>query len=173
MCEQVKKLPAAGAAGGQEAQNAMMAQIRAQREKAEARGPIEDPLEKKERLKREAQGGGGGGGDGGGGGGKTRRASDARRGSSADRRAWYEAAKTSLSASFSLLGMATGALAGGGRTSTDVALAERLFSTTRVEDVHVREAARRLSPQRATLIDAMEVEVRARAHALDDVAASA
>ena len=143
----------------------MMAQIRAQREKAEARGPIEDPLEKKERLKREAQGGGGGS--------KTRRASDARRGSSADRRAWYEAAKTSLSASFSLLGMATGALAGGGRTSTDVALAERLFSTTRVEDVHVREAARRLSPQRATLIDAMEVEVRARAHALGAVAASA
>ena len=52
----------------------------------------------------------------------------------------------------------------------------RLFASFLVEDTHVREATRRMQPQRATLLDAMEVEVRARAHALDaaaPVAASA
>ena len=106
----------------------------------------------------------------------ARRASDARRGSSADRRARYEAGKTALSASSFSLGMATGALAGSsGRTGTHAALATQLFASFLVEDAHVREATRRLQPQRATLLDAMEVEVRARANALDaaPVAASA
>jgi len=154
--------PAGGAGGGDK--NAMMEEIRARREMAEARGPIVDPLEKKENARKAEQAQGGGDGA------NARRASDARRGSSADRRAWFEAGKTSLSVSFSLLGVATGALAGGGRTSTQAALAERIFSTIRVEDTHVREATRRLQPQRATLFDAMEVEVRARAQALDGAA---
>ena len=71
--------------------------------------------------------------------------------------------------------MATGALAAGSYTGTHAALATQLFASFLVEDVHVREATRRLQPKRATLLDAMEVEVRARAHALDaaPVAASA
>ena len=54
-------------------------------------------------------------------------------------------------------------------------LATQLFATFLVEEPHVREATRRLQPKRATLLDAMEVEVRARANALDvaPVAASA
>ena len=46
-------------------------------------------------------------------------------------------------------------------------LATQLFASFLVEDAHVREATRRLKPKRATLLDAMEVEVRARANALD------
>lgn len=106
----------------------------------------------------------------------ARRASDVRRGSSADRRAWYESKGTSLSASSFLLGVATGASIGNMHTGTHAALATRLFASFLVEDTHVREATRRMQPQRATLLDAMEVEVRARAHALDaaaPVAASA
>lgn len=60
--------------------------------------------------------------------------------------------------------------------SASSGLATRLFASFLVEDAHVREATRRMQPQRATLLDAMEVEVRARAHALDaaaPVAASA
>ena len=157
--------PAGGA--GDAAQNAMFEEIRAQREKAEARGPIEDPLEKKERAKKAEQAQAGGA--------NVRRASDARRGSSADRRAFYESEKTSLSASSLLLSMSTGALADGSRTGTYAALGTQLFASFLVEDAHVREATRRLQPKRATLLDAMEVEVRARAHALDaaPVAASA
>ena len=49
-------------------------------------------------------------------------------------------------------------------------LATQLFSVILVEDAHLREATRRLQPQRATLFDAMEVEVRARAQALDGAA---
>ena len=46
-------------------------------------------------------------------------------------------------------------------------LATHLLARLLVEDTHMREATRRLQPQRATLFDAMEVEVRARVRALD------
>ena len=59
--------------------------------------------------------------------------------------------------------------------SASSGMATQLFALFLVEEPHVREATRRLQPQRATLLDAMEVEVRARANALDGalVAASA
>jgi len=95
-----------------------------------------------------------------------RRASDARRGPLFGRRDLTAPAGTSVS-SFSL-GMPTGTLAGSsGHTGTHAALAKRLLSRLLVEDTHMHEATRRLQPQRATLFDAMEVEVRARARALD------
>lgn len=101
-----------------------------------------------------------------------RLASDARRGSLVGRRDLTAPAGTSAS-SFSL-GMPTGTLAGSsGRTGTHAALAERLHTRLLVEDTHMREATRRLQPQRATLLDAMEVAVRARARALDGLAVAA
>lgn len=95
-----------------------------------------------------------------------RRASDARRGPLFGRRDLTAPAGTSVS-SFSL-GMPTGTLAGSsGHTGTHAALAKWLLARLLVEDTHKSEATRRLQPQRATLFDAMEVEVRARARALD------
>tara|TARA_B110000444_G_C18602116_1_gene483594 strand:- start:113 stop:700 length:588 start_codon:yes stop_codon:yes gene_type:complete len=151
------------AASGGGARNDLFAQIEAKRAAAEARANevYADPLVKRQKAAAEAKGGGST---------IVRRASDVREGPSANRR---ESNGTSLSASSFSLGMATGALADGSHTGIHTALATQLFASFRVEETHMREATRRLQPQRATLLDAMEVEVRARARALDVLAVAA
>lgn len=97
----------------------------------------------------------------------ARRASDIRRGSSANRRA---SEGTALSASdFVLDMMATGAPAGssvGARSALAYQLFTRFQYAPPTNNRYVQEARRRLQPTRPTLVDAMEVEVRTRFHAL-------
>tara|TARA_B110000114_G_scaffold184374_2_gene227887 strand:- start:3824 stop:4417 length:594 start_codon:yes stop_codon:yes gene_type:complete len=155
------------AASGGDARGDLFAQIKAKSAAAEARANevFADPLVKRQKAAAEAAAEAKGGDSA-----TVRRASDIRRGSSANRR---ESNGTSLSVS-SFLGMSTGALADGSHSGIHTALATQLFASFLVEESRMREATRRLMPQRATLLDAMEVEVRTRAHALDaPVAASA
>jgi hypothetical protein len=155
------------AASGGEARDDLFAEIKAKSAAAEARANegFADPLVKRQKAAAEAAAEAKGGDSA-----TVRRASDIRRGSSANRR---ESNGTSLSVS-SFLGMSTGALADGSHSGIHTALATQLFASFSVEESRMREATRRLMPQRATLLDAMEVEVRTRAHALDaPVAASA
>ena len=98
----------------------------------------------------------------------ARRASDIRRGPSANRRA---SEGTTLSASeFFLDMMATGAPAGSSSVGARSALAYQLFMRFQyappTNNRYVQEARRRMQPERPTLIDALEVEVRTRFHAL-------
>ena len=157
--KKVSSVPASAGGG----KGDLFAQIEAKKAAAEARAKqvYEDPLVARQKAAAEAKGGDSA---------TVRRASDIRRGSSANRR---ESNGTSLSVS-SFLGMSTGALADGSHSGIHTALATQLFASFLVEESRMREATRRLMPQRATLLDAMEVEVRTRAHALDaPVAASA
>lgn len=96
----------------------------------------------------------------------ARRASDIRRGSSANRRA---SEGTALSASeFFLDMMATGAPAGsaGARSALAYQLFTRFQYAPPTNNRYVQEARRRMQPERPTLMDALEVEVRTRFHAL-------
>ena len=100
----------------------------------------------------------------------ARRASDLRRGPTASRRNLYAPERTALSASqFVLDTMPTGAPAGSS-TGARSALAYELFTRFQyalpTNNRYVHEARRRLQPTRPTLMDALEVEVRTRFHAL-------
>ena len=100
----------------------------------------------------------------------ARRASDLRRGPTASRRDLFAPERTALAASeFVLDMMATGAPAGNS-TGARSALAYELFTRFQyappTNNRYVHEARRRMQPERPTLMDALEVEVRTRFHAL-------
>ena len=165
-----KSVPKA-AGGGANAQADMFAQIRAKKAAAEARAKEarEDPRETREREQKAAaeakeQGGAG----------KApvrRRASDLRRGPLFSRRDLNAPEGTSLSASqFSLGMMPTGAPVGSS-AGAHAALALKLFvlfqyASPEINKRYAQEAERRLQPTPPTLIDALEVEMRTRFHAL-------
>ena len=166
-----KSVPKA-AGGGANAQADMFAEIRAMKAAAEARSKKvrEDPREAREREQKAAEEAAAKGGAG-----KelVRRASDVRKGSLFRRRDLNASEGTSLSVSEFHLGMSTtGASAGSSSgAGAHAALALKLFvlfqyASPETNNRYVQEARRRLQPTRPTLIDALEVEVRTRFHAL-------
>jgi hypothetical protein len=169
-----KSVPKA-AGGGANSKADMFAEIRAKKAAAEARAKeaLKDPRETRERAqKAAAEAAAAKGGDGKA---SVRRASDIRKGSLIRRRDLNASEGTSLSASQLHLGMSTtGAPAGsssGAGAGAHAALALKLFvlfryASPETNNRYVQEARRRLQPARPTLIDALEVEVRTRFHAL-------